>query len=156
MNIVSKKVSALVFSAIVTTSVFAMDHENMVVQATEQDTSVAWYRKGSVQAVAAAITLAAVGYACAVRMGKVALPALVAGLVAVKTVQDTTSTDISVNNSDIQVTDNQVQNDEQLVADEAVNTTSNFDVKQIQELFAAELSKVELSQKFMKKKFQEQ
>src|SRR5579864_9026735 len=77
MNIAYKRVSALVFSAIVTTSVVGMENENMIEQATEQVTPAAWYKKGSVQAAVAAITLAAVGYACAVRMNKEVVPTFV-------------------------------------------------------------------------------
>src|SRR5260221_7683792 len=88
MNIAYKKVSALVFSAIITTSMVGMENENMV-ETTEQVTSAAWYRKGSVQAVAVAITLAAVGYVCAVRMGKAVVPAFAAALFTAKLAQDT-------------------------------------------------------------------
>src|SRR5688572_12643513 len=80
MNIVSKKVSALVFSVIVTTSAVGMEHENIVEQGTEQVTPAAWYRKGSVQAAVVAVTLAVAGCAYVARKGKVAVPAFIAAL----------------------------------------------------------------------------
>jgi hypothetical protein len=97
MNIVYKKLSAFVFSAIITTSACGMEHENTANVTTQPVT--AWYKKSSVQAAAVAVTLAVVGYACAVRMGKVAMPTLVAGLVAVKSVQELAPQPESTNNT---------------------------------------------------------
>ena len=89
MNIVFKKASALVFSVMVTTSMVGMENENIVEPTTEQVTSAAWYRKSSMQAAAVVITLATVGCVCAVRMGKVGVPAFIAALiVASQAVQD--------------------------------------------------------------------
>jgi hypothetical protein len=87
MNIVSKKVLALVFSVIVTTSVVGMEHENMIEQATEQNGSAAWYRKGSIQA-AVVVTTALVAYVVAVRTGKAAVPTFAAALFTVTLAQD--------------------------------------------------------------------
>jgi hypothetical protein len=84
MNRAYNKLSVLVFSAMITTSVVGMELE----QATEQVTPAAWYKKGSVQVAAAAITLAAVGYAYAVRMDKALIPAFITTLFAAKLVQD--------------------------------------------------------------------
>lgn len=87
MNMAYKKVSALVFSVIVTMSAFGMDNTNATDIITEQS-ACAWYKKSSVQAAAAAVTLTVMACAYVAHTGKVVVPALVAGLVTVKTVQD--------------------------------------------------------------------
>ena len=110
MNIAYKKVSAFVFSAMVTASVVGMENENIVEIATEQVAPCAWYKKGSVQAAAVAVTLATVGCAYAVRRGKVAVPAFIAALiVASQTIQDTTPKSDVANNNPEQTIDVQDQ-----------------------------------------------
>jgi hypothetical protein len=130
MNLSYKQVSALVFSAIVTTSAFGMENANVTDIITEQSSS-AWYKKGSVQVAAAAVTLAVVGYACAVRMGKVALPALITGLVAVKTVQESTPEESAFVNNDVSeqtvvVEQNQEQDQVVVQMSKEVEQTNSF------------------------------
>ena len=93
-----KKASAFIFAAIVTTSTYGMDNENVVEVSTEQVVPVMWYKKGSVQA-AAAVTVAVVGCAFAVRMGKVAVPGCITALYAAKLVQESAPKSDFVDNS---------------------------------------------------------
>jgi hypothetical protein len=86
MNIACKKVSALIFSVIVATSVHGMEHENTV-EVNVQKSAAVWYKKRSVQ-VAAALTVVAAGCALAVYMDKVAVPACIAKLFTAPTVQE--------------------------------------------------------------------
>lgn len=142
MNISYKKVSALVFSVIVTTSAFGMEIENI----TEQSSST-WYKKGSVYAAATAITLAVVGCAYAVRTGKVAVPALLAGLVVTtKTVQESGPKFDVVNNDVNDVSEQKQtvveQNQDQVTVgtSKVVEPTSVFDkiINKIQDIIVIE------------------
>src|SRR5579863_158965 len=95
MNIASKKLSALIFSAVIMNSVQGMEQDNMTEITTTQVVPSVWYKNSSVQvaAVVTTVTAALVSYAVAVRMGKVpapALPVFVAGLFAAKLVQEST------------------------------------------------------------------
>jgi hypothetical protein len=76
MNQAYKKLSTFIFAAIVTTSAYGMESENVVEVSTEEVAPAIWYKKGSVQA-AAAVTVALAGYALAVHMGKVSVPACI-------------------------------------------------------------------------------
>jgi len=96
MNIASKKLSALIFSAIVMSSAQGMEQAHVTEVTTEQPIPSAWYKNSSVQvaAVVTTLTAALVSYAVAVRMGKVsapALPALFAGLFAASAVHGSTA-----------------------------------------------------------------
>lgn len=86
MNIAYKKVSALIFSVIVTTSACGMEVENTI-EAAEQKSPVVWYKKRSVH-LAAAITTVAAAYAVAVYMNKIAVPASAVKLFIAPTVQE--------------------------------------------------------------------
>jgi type III secretory pathway component EscV len=95
MNIASKKLSALIFSAVIMNSVQGMEQDNMTEITTTQVVPSAWYKNSSVQvaAVVTTATAALVSYAVAVRMGKIpapALPVFVAGLFAAKLIQEST------------------------------------------------------------------
>lgn len=96
MNIAYKKVSALIFSALVITSAYGMENENAT-EVVEQKSPVVWYKKRSVH-VAAAITTVAAAYAIAVYMNKIAGPATVAGWFMVQTVQEPTTQEVPVTN----------------------------------------------------------
>lgn len=163
MNMAYRKLYALVFSTVIATaSVHGMENVATEVDCIKQDVTtetvqapVVWYKKGSVQAAAAALTLAVVGYALAVRMGKVALPAFVTGLVAVaQTTQDINPMDIPANDGGTQVIDVQVQDDVQPVSEETVDTNSNMNAEKIVKQFVDGVSQV-VSSDNMKAMFQE-
>ncbi len=78
MNIAYKKLSAVIFSAMVTASMHGM--EDMGEVTIEQVTPAVWYRKGSVQAAVVATTALVVAVV-ALRAGKLAIPAFMAVLV---------------------------------------------------------------------------
>jgi hypothetical protein len=153
MNIVYKKASALVFSVIVTTSAYGIENDNMTDTATQPVASVAWYKKGSVQAAAVTATLAVIGYVFAVRTCRVMLPAFMTSVVTENSTQSNEGTTNSQISDDIQVVD--ASNDVQLVAEKTVDTALDFDVKKMAEKFVAEATKVVSSEKKMKKIFEE-
>ena len=112
MNIAYKNMYALIFSVVIVTPMSGMKndiaHTEIVTESVVN--SVVWYKKPAFQA-AAAITTVATGYAFAVRMGKVAIPAFLATLFAAKFYQEAHPVE---ENSDTQnVQNNDVQNNAQ-------------------------------------------
>jgi hypothetical protein len=132
MNIVSKKVLALILSVIVMSSAQGMEQEHVTEITIGQPIPSAWYKNSSVQvaAVVTTVTAALVSYAVAVRMGKVsapALPAFAAGLFAATAVHGAT---VQASTPEIDLNNNNSQQIEQI---QEVPVQSDFlgDVKKM-------------------------